>query len=127
MSIEPQQTRRCPWCECDTSSVVFARQTICDGCGFWWLAPTPSDDGEPITREWAESTFGIQSVVISNTMSVWIPSSVPVLVINASGVTPPTEQVHDEPLYHIRTRGQLRALLAALGWQREEPTDDQQS
>lgn len=66
----------------------------------------PSDDGEPISREWVAEHFGDKWGRIEigpHRILVYTPGEVDI-------------HCHDEPL----TRGQFRQLLAALGWRGEE-------
>lgn len=82
----------------------------------------PSDDDEPISREWMWDVYGSARVFCPEGLNVCIPQgSTTVWLDNGDydGLA---------PLPHIRTRRQLRDLLAALGYladyQPRPPSDD---
>jgi hypothetical protein len=125
----------CPQCEkCgkamrDTGFLQPASLPLyqCDVCHatrtFAKPAPMPSDDGEPITQAWWKDEFGALGLYIDHSLSVE-----PVRIIHDGFIVAGINcQGARSSLRHVKTRGQLRALLAALGWQREEPTDDDES
>ena len=72
-----------------------------------------SDDGEAITREWMEEEYGDDVL--------WLPCDdlSPVLICSHEGSVRINIECGEWALPHIRTRGDMRTLLAALGWRRE--------
>lgn len=77
-----------------------------------------NDDSEPITASWWVDEFGTDILVLNDTQKIQRFGQVPVLVCH-DGRFPHRQQPYDEPLYQVKTRGQLRTLLEVLGWRRE--------
>lgn len=101
--------QRCPWCVSKAFTEGTTRTVTCNGCGFWWLGEL-SDDDEPITREWFESEYGKNRIFVKSLSihcrplgHIWLD-----------------DEMQDGLAFldHIRTRRQLRDLLAALGYRR---------
>ncbi len=82
----------------------------CNRCGMAWQVG--SDDDMPITREWVNEVYPSQLAdvidVIGNLKLFWDGSLFQLFIEDNYGDRPGVE------LPHIKTRGPLRQLLAAL-------------
>jgi hypothetical protein len=74
-----------------------------------------TDDAEPITREWMRREFEVTTFAITQDVELTVISGELILEVTGEHGAYYANSV----LPHIRTRGQLRQLLAALGWRRE--------
>lgn len=76
-----------------------------------------SDDAEPITREWMIAEYQDTEITVSDECNVFLEFCTDRVWL-ISGCT----QCSDPSgllLAHIRTRGDLRRLIAALGWRKD--------
>lgn len=83
-----------------------------------------ADDGEPITNEWFKQTFGGYFIEFPDDewREMWIYMGTPDLIelgLRDKRRRAVDVEVHYQ-LKHISTRGQLRQLLALLGYQEKK-------
>lgn len=100
----------------------------CPSCGFlnpnaysdvcWYCDPKTdapaTDDDEPITREWVKQEYGTGEIDVTEDIGIAVSVNGGVVIELFSG-----RDYAQAPLSHIHTRGDLRRLLAALGWRAE--------